>query len=165
MKITDYYPIFYAEDLEKEIRRFTEDLGFEVIHRPKIEYLDYAVLENEKKRRIDLVCSHFPADNFKEGYLGMRVNTDNYDEGLAYFEKQGYIAKVPVDGDGRKKQIIVTEEGKRFNQIAEGQIMAVDDYVTEGIPEEQIKLLVEPLETMRKNAADYKSYIKLKKED
>ena len=90
MKITDYYPIFYAEDLEKEIRRFTEDLGFEVIHRPKIEYLDYAVLENEKKRRIDLVCSHFPADNFKEGYLGMRVNTDNYDEGLAYFEKQGY---------------------------------------------------------------------------
>ena len=90
MKITDYYPIFYAEDLEKEIRRFTEDLGFEVIHRPKIEYLDYAVLENEKKRRIDLVCSHFPADNFKEGFLGMRANVDNYDEGLAYFEKQGY---------------------------------------------------------------------------
>ena len=90
MKITDYYPIFYAEDLEKEILRFTEDLGFEVIHRPKIEYLDYAVLENEKKRRIDLVCSHFPADNFKEGYLGMRANVDNYDEGLAYFEKQGY---------------------------------------------------------------------------
>lgn len=90
MKITDYYPIFYAEDLEKETRRFTEELGFKVKHRPKIEYLDYAVLENEKKRRIDLVCSHFPADNFKEGYLGMRVNVDNYDEGLAYFEKQGY---------------------------------------------------------------------------
>ena len=90
MKITDYYPIFYADDLEKETRRFTEDLGFEVIHRPKIEYLDYAVLENEKKRLIDLVCSHFLADNFKEGYLGMRVNVDNYDEGLAYFEKQGY---------------------------------------------------------------------------
>ena len=90
MKVTDYYPIFYAEDLEKEIRRFTEDLGFEVKHRPEIEYLDYAVLENEKKRRIDLVCSHFPADNFKEGFLGMRANVDNYDEGLAYFEKQGY---------------------------------------------------------------------------
>ena len=90
MKITDYYPIFYAEDLEKEIRRFTEDLGFEVKHRPEIEYLEYAVLENEKKRRIDLVCSHFPADNFKEGFLGMRANVDNYDEGLAYFENQGY---------------------------------------------------------------------------
>ncbi len=90
MKITDYYPIFYAKDLEKEIRRFTEDLGFEVKHRPEIEYLEYAVLENEKNRRIDLVCSHFPADNFKEGFLGMRANVDNYDEGLAYFENQGY---------------------------------------------------------------------------
>lgn len=90
MKITDYYPIFYAEDIEKEARRFTEELGFEVRHRPQIEYLDYLVLENEKKRRVDLVCSHFPADNFREGYLGMRANVDDYDEGLAYFEKQGY---------------------------------------------------------------------------
>ncbi len=90
MKITDYYPVIYAADFEKEIRRYTEELGFEVKHRPEIEYLEYAVLENEKKRRIDLVCSYFPADNFKEGYLGMRANVDNYDEGLAYFEKQGY---------------------------------------------------------------------------
>ncbi len=84
---------------------------------------------------------------------------------IQYFEKQGYIAKVPVDGDGRKKQIVVTEEGKRFNQIAETQIMAVDDYITQGITKEQLDLLVNALETMRKNAADYKSYIELKKED
>ena len=90
MKISDYYPVVYVADFEKEIRRYTEELGFEVKHRPEIEYLEYAVLENEKKRRIDLVCSHFPADNFKEGFLGMRANVDNYDEGLAYFEKQGY---------------------------------------------------------------------------
>lgn len=90
MKITDYYPIFYAEDIEKEIRRFTDDLGFEVIHRPEIENLEYAALENDKKRRIDLVCSHFPADDFRDGYLGMRANVDNFDEGLAYFEKEGY---------------------------------------------------------------------------
>ena len=90
MKISDYYPVVYVTDLEKEIRRYTEELGFEVKHRPEIEYLEYAVLENEKKRRIDLVCSHFPSDSFKEGYLGMRANVDNYDEGLAYFEKQGY---------------------------------------------------------------------------
>lgn len=90
MKISDYYPIFYAEDVEAEARRFTEDLGFTVKHRPKIEFLDYLVLENDKKRRIDLVCSHFPADSFKEGFLGMRANVDNFDEGRAYFEAQGY---------------------------------------------------------------------------
>lgn len=80
-------------------------------------------------------------------------------------EKSGYIAKVPVDGDGRKKQIIVTEEGKKFNSIAETQILAVDDYITQGIPEEQIELVVEVLEKMRKNAQDYKSYVEVKKED
>lgn len=90
MKVTDFYPIFYAKDIEAETKRFTEDLGFAVIHKPQIEYLDYVVLENKNKRRIDLVCSHFPADSFKEGYLGMRVNVDDYDEGVSYFKAQGY---------------------------------------------------------------------------
>ncbi len=90
MKVTDYYPIFYAEDVEAETRRFTEELGFLVKHRPKIEFLDYVVLENEKKRRVDIVHSHFPADAFKEGFLGMRVNVDDFDEGISYFKAQGY---------------------------------------------------------------------------
>ena len=90
MKVTDFYPIFYAEDIEAETRRFTEELGFAVKHKPKIELLDYVVLENEKKNRVDLVCSHFPADSFKDGFLGMRVNVDDYDAGVAYFAAQGY---------------------------------------------------------------------------
>ena len=81
MIVTDFYPIFYAEDLEAETKRFTEALGFTVKHRPQIEFLDYVVLENEKKSRVDLVCSHFPADSFKEGFLGMRVNVDDFEEG------------------------------------------------------------------------------------
>lgn len=90
MKITDCYPIFYAEDLEAEIKRFTEDFAFSVRHEPEIEFLDYAVLENEKKRRVDLVRSHFPADSFKDGFLGMRVNVDDFEEGVSYFRARGY---------------------------------------------------------------------------
>ena len=90
MKVTDYYPIFYAADIEAETRRFTEELGFSVKHKPKIEYLDYVVLENEKKRRVDIVHSLFPSDSFKEGFLGMRVNVDDFDEGISYFKAQGY---------------------------------------------------------------------------
>lgn len=90
MKVTDFYPVFYAEDIEAETKRFTEDLGFEVIHKPQIEFLDYVVLENSNKRRVDLVCSHFPADSFKEGFLGMRVNVDDYDDAVSFFETQGY---------------------------------------------------------------------------
>ena len=90
MKVSDFYPIFYANDIEAETKRFTEDLGFYVKHRPKIEFLDYVVLENEHKRRIDLVCSHFPADAFKKGFLGMRVNVDDFDAGVSYFAAEGY---------------------------------------------------------------------------
>lgn len=90
MTVTDFYPIFYAEDIEAETKRFTEDLGFAVKHKPRIEFLDYVVLENKKNRRVDLVCSHFPADSFKQGFLGMRANVDDYAEGLSYFEAQGY---------------------------------------------------------------------------
>lgn len=80
-------------------------------------------------------------------------------------EKSGYIAKAPVDGDGRKKQIIVTEKGKRFNDLAETQIMAVDEYIVKDIPPEHIDILVEVLEKMRKNAEEYKAYVEIKKED
>ena len=90
MKVKDYYPVFYTNDVEAEAGRYAEDLGFAVVHKPQIEFLDYAVLENEQKRRIDLVCSHFPADNFSEGFFGMRANVDDFDAGLAYFEGQGY---------------------------------------------------------------------------
>ena len=90
MRVTDFYPVFYANDIEAETKRFTEDLGFVVIHKPQIEYLDYVVLENKNKRRVDIVCSHFPADSFKEGFLGMRVNVDDYDECVSYFKELGY---------------------------------------------------------------------------
>ncbi|MDC7279168.1 MULTISPECIES: MarR family winged helix-turn-helix transcriptional regulator [Pseudobutyrivibrio] len=80
-------------------------------------------------------------------------------------EKSGYIAKASVDGDGRKKQIIVTEEGKRFNDLIETQILAVDEYITKDITPEQMDIVVEVLEKMRKNAEDYKAYVEIKKED
>lgn len=90
MRVSDYYPVIYATDFEGEIKRLTEDLGYEIKHRPNIEMLDYAILENDKNRRIDVVRSYFPADSFSEGFLGMRANVDNFDEGVTYFEKQGY---------------------------------------------------------------------------
>ena len=90
MKVSDCYPIFYAEDIEAEVRHFTDGLGYSVKHRPQLELLDYVVLENDKQRRVDIVRSFFPADSFKDGFLGMRVNVDDFDEGISYFKTQGY---------------------------------------------------------------------------
>ena len=90
MNITDCYPVFYTNDIDVGIKSFREDFGFEVKHRLQIKFLDYVIMENEKNRRIDFVCSHFPADHFKEGYFGMRVNVDDFDAGLSCFEEKGY---------------------------------------------------------------------------
>lgn len=80
-------------------------------------------------------------------------------------EKDGLIAKVPVDGDGRKKEIVVTEKGHQFNKLIESQIDEVEKYVTKDISEEELDTVIRVLLKMQQNARDYKSYIKLKKED
>ena len=90
MKISDCYPIFFADDIEAKVKHFTEGLGYTVKHRPQLEMLDYVILENEKSRRVDIVRSYFPADSFKDGFLGMRVNVDDFEEGVSYFNAQGY---------------------------------------------------------------------------
>lgn len=84
---------------------------------------------------------------------------------IQYLDRNGFIAKAPVDGDGRKKQIVVTDFGRRFINAAEEQISAVDEFITKDIPPEQIEMVAEVLEKLRCNAANYKSYIELKKED
>ena len=90
MKISDCYPIFFADDIEAKVKHFSEGLGYTVKHRPQLEMLDYVILENEKSRRVDIVRSYFPADSFKDGFLGMRVNVDDFEEGVSYFNAQGY---------------------------------------------------------------------------
>ena len=80
-------------------------------------------------------------------------------------EKDGLIAKAAVDGDGRKKQIVVTEKGKEFNRLTEAQIMEVEDYITEGIKPEEFDIVVKVLDQMIENARKYKSYVNIKKED
>ncbi|MBE5917387.1 MAG: MarR family transcriptional regulator [Pseudobutyrivibrio ruminis] len=84
---------------------------------------------------------------------------------IQILEKDGLIKKVPVDGDGRKKQIIVTEKGHIFNEKTEAQIMEVEDFITKDITDEEIEMVVKVLNKMQENARNYKSYIELKKEE
>ena len=91
MKVTSYYPIFYANDIESEVKRYQEDFGFEVMHHPKAEGLDLYVLGVGDGTRINLVhLDTTDANGAEDGFYGMRVNVDNFDEGVVYFEGQGY---------------------------------------------------------------------------
>ena len=39
MKVTSYYPIFYAKDIESELKRYQEDFGFELLHHKGLIYM------------------------------------------------------------------------------------------------------------------------------
>lgn len=84
---------------------------------------------------------------------------------LSLLEKDGLIERVPVDGDARRKQIVVTEKGLAFNEAAEGQIMEVEDYIADGISEEEMETAMAVLEKIQENARKYKAEISIKKED
>lgn len=84
---------------------------------------------------------------------------------IQIFEKEDLIEKVPVDGDGRKKQIVVTTNGRELNLIAEAMIMEVEDFMMEDISEEEKEVVAKVLNKMQQNVRKYKSHIMLKKED
>lgn len=84
---------------------------------------------------------------------------------LQSLDKCGLITKVSVDGDARKKQIIVTEKGKEWNTFMENKIMEAEDYITADISDEQFHEVVQVMEKMVENAMKYKSYIEINKED
>ena len=90
MKVTSYYPIFYAKDIEKELKHYQKDFGFELMHHPEAEGLELYVLGVGDGTRINLVHSdNMDAGGAEDGFYGMRVNVDDFDEGIAYFENQG----------------------------------------------------------------------------
>ena len=111
MKVTSYYPIFYAVDIEAAIKRYEEDFGFEVKHHPEMEGIDLYVLGVGDGTRINLVHFDFPEFNFEDGaFMGMRVNVDDFDEGVAYFEGQGYKIAGDVQETESFKVVVMKSE-------------------------------------------------------
>ena len=114
MNVTSYYPVFYAEDLEAEAKRYTEDLGFTIKHKTEVKDLQYYILENNGNR-IDLVhttISHLP---FSSGYYGIRVNVDNFEEGLTYFKNQGMTPEGEIrETDSARSVVLIGHDGSRI---------------------------------------------------
>ena len=84
---------------------------------------------------------------------------------IQLLEKDELIKKIPVDGDGRKKQIVVTEKGQKQILRDEAKIMEVEDFMIDGISQEEMDIVVKVLDKLQQNVRNYKSYIELKKED
>ena len=114
MKVTSYYPVFYAENLEEEARRYIEDLGFSVVHKIQVKDVEYYILDNGGNR-IDLIHSVLPFTTIDSGFYGMRVNVDDFDEGYEYFKNQGRVQEGDVrENDSSKSVVLVGRDGMRI---------------------------------------------------
>jgi len=114
MKITSYYPVFFAEDLEAEVKRYTEDLGFTVKHKTEVKDLSYYILENNGNR-IDVVHTTIQHLPFEKGFYGIRVNVDNFEEGMSYFKGQGMKQEGNIrETDSARSAVLIGRDGSRI---------------------------------------------------
>ena len=114
MKVTSFYPVFYAEDLEAEAKRYTNDLGFSIVHDIEVKGMRYLILDNNGNR-IDLINTGLPFSSFATGFYGMRANVDNFDEGMEYFMKQGMKQEGKIREEKTSKSVVfVGKDGMRI---------------------------------------------------
>ena len=76
---------------------------------------------------------------------------------LSYFEKEGLIERIPVENDARCKQIVLTEKGENLSKTVENQINQVEDYMRQGISDEEIDMFFEIISRMKSNALAYEA--------
>jgi len=113
MKVTSYYPVFFAEDLEAEAKRYTDDLGFSIVHHAEVKDFRYLVLDNHGNR-IDLINTVLPNKSFSSGFYGMRANVDNFEEGMEYFKSQGLKQEGQTrENESNKVAVLVGRDGMR----------------------------------------------------
>ena len=126
MKVTSYYPVFYTEDLETEAKRYTDDLGFSIVHDVEVKGTRYLILDNNGNR-IDLINMVLPNKSFSTGFYGMRANVDNFEEGMEYFTKQGLKQEGAIREDKSSKvAVLVGRDGMRvvlFHHIKREKMM------------------------------------------
>ena len=87
MRITSFYPMIVTKDAES-IKHLFEEMGFEVRHDVLgTTETDYRliVMRDEDKHRVDIAEAET-----EKGQVLIRMNVDDFDEAVSYFEALGY---------------------------------------------------------------------------
>ena len=95
MKISAFYPMYYANDIETALKHFTDDLGFNVLHHLDNPALHLYVLENNGYR-VDIFTSSLDEVQQKEGFYSTRINVDDIEEAIDKYHSWGCRVSVPV---------------------------------------------------------------------
>ena len=140
-----------SREFKAAVTRSAKDLEIDICSARQGWLVGYFVRQTEPIFQKDLEkVFHFPKSTLADM--------------LSILEKDGLIERVPVDGDARRKQIVVTKKGLAFNSAAESKIMEVEDYIAMGISDEEMEAAINVLEKIQENARKYKEEGNIKKE-
>lgn len=111
MTVTAYYPEVYVNDLEGALEEFKQ-IGFKHLETVENDIMKMYILE-VNGNRLAFYTSHIPECQINEGIYGMRIDVTDFDEGLKYYENQGYK---PVHGpkkEGSDRIVILEDDMER----------------------------------------------------
>jgi DNA-binding MarR family transcriptional regulator len=68
---------------------------------------------------------------------------------LQTMEKNGFIARDPVQRDARLKRIVLTEKGRQYDDQVRRSIDEVEALIRQGFTEEEVEKMMQMLNTMQ----------------
>ena len=113
MKITAYYPLLFAKDLDATLKQYKK-LGFRCLHSLDDGYVKLHILEINGNR-IDIFTSDRPELQVKDGFYAMHVNVREFEEGLAFYQEQGYrIVMGPASAPSMHLAVLANDDEDRI---------------------------------------------------
>lgn len=118
MKVTSFYPVFITDELDPRLVGSFTALGFRQTHTLEFANAKHLTFKNEVGDRMDIAVSpefkRFGLPEKKFQMNAVRVNVDDYEEGLAFFRERGYA--VALDFDVPSAKIAVMEHQEDNNK-------------------------------------------------
>ena len=118
MKVTSLNPIYGTANVEEAVAFFNE-LGFTVKHSYQKDGFEVKTLENDCGLRMDIMNSDYVRNSKVNGFFATRLNVDNLEEAMAFFNKHGAKQIMPVIKEGESREVTnyLTENGDIYSVV------------------------------------------------
>ena len=83
------------------------------------------------------------------------IDKSNVARKIATLEKEGYVARKPNEKDRRVQNVFPTEKSQELYSEIKGILLEWNDYVTEGMSEEEVKNALSILDTIYERSKSY----------
>ena len=111
MTATAYYPEVYVNDLDGALEEFRR-IGFKCLETVENDIMKMYIL-GLNGNRLAIYSSHMSEYQIDEGIFGIRVDVTDFEEGLIYYNDQGYKPVLGPKTEGSERIVILEDDKKR----------------------------------------------------